>query len=183
LQEEDGEVDIQQSNSSFSTSQNRISINRQINVPFTTPSAAEWTNDQVFSTSTSQIEVNLPNRILRMNQSTISLQTHQNASLLSLRRSANSRTISTENVKLVQGDITDIPNIRKTDDWMKEYEHIDVDWSMQAMDVLYNASFFEYIRDERNLELSSIRLARIIKDYKPRQVSSALMWVIQGSSS
>jgi hypothetical protein len=68
----------------------------------------------------------------------------------------------------------------KVDDWTKEYEHIDVDWSMQAMDVLYNASFFDYIRDERNLELSSIRLARIIKDYKPKQVATALIWMIQG---
>lgn len=65
-------------------------------------------------------------------------------------------------------------------DWTEEYEHIDVDWSMQAMDVLYNATFFDYIRDERNLELSSIRLARIVKDYKPKQVAAALTWMIQG---
>jgi hypothetical protein len=113
---------------------------------------------------------------------------NQNKSLLSLRRSSNSRNISTDNIKLIQpnnlnqGNITkDTPSkIKQKDDWMKEYEHIDVDWSMQAMDVLYNASFFEYIRDERNLELSSIRLGRIIKDYKPLQVSTALMWMIQG---
>jgi hypothetical protein len=53
---------------------------------------------------------------------------------------------------------------------------------MQAMDVLYNASFYDYIRDERNVDLSAIRLSRIIKDYKPKQVASALLWMIQGWS-
>jgi hypothetical protein len=66
--------------------------------------------------------------------------------------------------------------------WEEEYAHIDIDWSMQAMDVLYNASFYEYIRDERNVDLSAVRLSRIIKDYKPKQVASALLWMIQGWS-
>jgi hypothetical protein len=66
--------------------------------------------------------------------------------------------------------------------WIDEYAHIDIDWSMQAMDVLYNASFYEYIRDERNVDLSAIRLSRIIKDYKPKQVATALLWMIQGWS-
>ncbi|KAI8907929.1 hypothetical protein EDD86DRAFT_208528, partial [Gorgonomyces haynaldii] len=72
------------------------------------------------------------------------------------------------------------PSTPTPKDWTRDYEHIDVDWSMQAMDVLYNASFYDYVRDERNLELSSIRLARIIKDYKPKQVAGALTWMIQG---
>ncbi|KAJ3274937.1 hypothetical protein HDV01_001801 [Terramyces sp. JEL0728] len=67
-------------------------------------------------------------------------------------------------------------------DWKDEYAHIDIDWSMQAMDVLYNAAFYDYIRDERNVDLSAIRLSRIIKDYKPRQVANALLWMIQGWS-
>lgn len=66
--------------------------------------------------------------------------------------------------------------------WMEEYAHIDIEWSMQAMDVLYNASFYDYIRDERNVDLSAIRLSRIIKEYKPRQVANALLWMIQGWS-
>ncbi|KAJ3262094.1 hypothetical protein HK103_003937 [Boothiomyces macroporosus] len=70
----------------------------------------------------------------------------------------------------------------KSTDWKEEYAHIDIDWSMQAMDVLYNAAFYDYIRDERNVDLSAIRLSRIIKDYKPRQVANALLWMIQGWS-
>jgi hypothetical protein len=66
--------------------------------------------------------------------------------------------------------------------WDDEYAHIDIDWSMQAMDVLYNASFYDYIKDERNVDLSAIRLSRIIKDYKPKQVANALLWMIQGWS-
>jgi hypothetical protein len=66
--------------------------------------------------------------------------------------------------------------------WTDEYAHMDIDWSMQAMDVLYNASFYEYIRDERNCDLSAQRLCRIIKDYKPKQVANALLWMIQGWS-
>ncbi|KAJ3326317.1 hypothetical protein HDV06_000193 [Boothiomyces sp. JEL0866] len=70
----------------------------------------------------------------------------------------------------------------KSADWKEEYAHIDIDWSMQAMDVLYNAAFYDYIRDEKNVDLSAIRLSRIIKDYKPRQVANALLWMIQGWS-
>ena len=53
---------------------------------------------------------------------------------------------------------------------------------MQAMDVLYSASFYDYIRDEKNVELSAMQLSRIIKDYKPRQVANALTWMTQGWS-
>jgi hypothetical protein len=66
--------------------------------------------------------------------------------------------------------------------WSEDYMHMDIDWSMQAMDVLYSASFYDYIRDERNCDLSAQRLCRIIKDYKPRQVANALLWMIQGWS-
>ncbi|KAI8898688.1 hypothetical protein BC833DRAFT_588860, partial [Globomyces pollinis-pini] len=68
------------------------------------------------------------------------------------------------------------------DAWLDEYSHIDIDWSMQAMDALHSAAFYDYIRDESNVELSAIRLCRIIKDYKPRQVANALLWMIQGWS-
>ncbi|KAJ3327650.1 hypothetical protein HDU91_004345, partial [Kappamyces sp. JEL0680] len=66
--------------------------------------------------------------------------------------------------------------------WSEEYAHMDIDWSMQAMDVLYGASFYDYIRDERNCDLSAQRLSRIIKDYKPKQVANAILWMIQGWS-
>jgi hypothetical protein len=66
--------------------------------------------------------------------------------------------------------------------WISEFEHIDIDWSMKTMDTIYSASFYSYIRDEKNLDLASIRLSRIIKDYKPRQVALALRWLTQGWS-
>jgi hypothetical protein len=71
---------------------------------------------------------------------------------------------------------------KKTKHWSEDYAHMDIDWSMQAMDVLYSASFYEYVRDERNCDLSAQRLSRIIKEYKPRQVANALLWMIQGWS-
>lgn len=126
-----------------------------------------------------------------MTQSSISLQHIPQfpQTISSTLRREGSR-ISTENLKPSMKSIDiEVPNASKSEksnsqleehDWQKDYEHIDVDWSMQAMDVLYNASFFDYIRDEKNLELSSIRLSRIIKDYKPKQVANALIWMIQG---
>lgn len=66
--------------------------------------------------------------------------------------------------------------------WLSEFEHIDIDWSMKTMDTIYSASFYTYIRDEKNLDLASIRLSRIIKDYKPRQVALSLRWLTQGWS-
>jgi hypothetical protein len=71
-------------------------------------------------------------------------------------------------------------NTRKS--WLSKFEHIDIDWSMKTMDTIYSASFYAYIRDEKNLDLASIRLSRIIKDYKPRQVALALRWLTQGWS-
>lgn len=76
----------------------------------------------------------------------------------------------------------DIQKVDGPRHWSQEYRHIDIDWSMQAMDVLYSASFYDYIRDERNVELSAQRLGRVVKDYKPRQVAEALSWMVQGWS-
>lgn len=85
---------------------------------------------------------------------------------------------------LAQATSTSAPASSKAErkHWSDDYMHMDIDWSMQAMDVLYSASFYDYIRDERNCDLSAQRLCRIIKDYKPRQVANALLWMIQGWS-
>ena len=91
---------------------------------------------------------------------------------------SNTLTRNPESKEVLAGTDGTLP--RDANSWKKEYEHIDVDWSMQAMDVLYSASFYDYIRDESNIELSSIRLIRIIKDYRPKQVAGALRWMIQG---
>ena len=67
-------------------------------------------------------------------------------------------------------------------EWMDSFKHINIEWSMKGMDSIYSASFYSYIRDEKNVDLSSVRLSRIIKDYKPRQVALALRWLTQGWS-
>ena len=72
-------------------------------------------------------------------------------------------------------------NVR-TERWQDDYNHIDTDWSMQAMDVLYNASFYDYVRDERNVDLSAIRLSRLVREYKPVQVAMGIRWLVQGWS-
>jgi hypothetical protein len=71
---------------------------------------------------------------------------------------------------------------RKDEEWVKDLSHITIDWCMTCMDQIYSASFYSFIRDEKNVDLSSVRLARIIKDYKPRQVALALRWLTQGWS-
>lgn len=77
------------------------------------------------------------------------------------------------------------PEPAKEDDraaWLKDLDHITIDWSMRSMDSIFSASFYSFIRDEKNVDLSSVRLARIIKDFKPRQVALALRWLTQGWS-
>lgn len=98
----------------------------------------------------------------------------------SRRRSFESESARRRSLETKATGANSPPKQKRNLDWVRDYAHIDVDWSMQAMDVLYSASFYEYIRDEKNLDLSSIRLARIIKDYKPKQVATALKWMIQG---
>ncbi|KAH9245672.1 hypothetical protein BASA81_016836 [Batrachochytrium salamandrivorans] len=66
--------------------------------------------------------------------------------------------------------------------WSDEYAHIDIDWSMQAMDTLYAASFYDYVRDEDNIVVTGPKLARLIKDYRPKQVAKAVLWMVQGWS-
>lgn len=66
--------------------------------------------------------------------------------------------------------------------WLNQFDHINIEWSMNTMDTIYSASFYSYIRDEKNVDLASVRLSRIIKDYKPRQVALALRWLTQGWS-
>ncbi|EGF79000.1 hypothetical protein BATDEDRAFT_26149 [Batrachochytrium dendrobatidis JAM81] len=74
------------------------------------------------------------------------------------------------------------PNPSMSQRWTDEYAHIDIDWSMQAMDTLYSASFYDFIRSESNIEISGQKLARLVKEYQPKQVAKALNWIIQGWS-
>lgn len=49
------------------------------------------------------------------------------------------------------------------------YNKITVGWSMQVMDVMFKASFSEFVSDERNVDCIGQHLLPLIKDYKMRQ--------------
>jgi hypothetical protein len=68
----------------------------------------------------------------------------------------------------------------------KDDKVIDVAWSMRCMDVLFKASFADFVSDERNVECIGVRtftlliladLLPLIKDYKMRQVAQGLEWM------
>ncbi|KAJ3416615.1 hypothetical protein HDV05_000897 [Chytridiales sp. JEL 0842] len=67
-------------------------------------------------------------------------------------------------------------------DWMDEYRHMGVEWSMHAMDKIYNASFVDFVRNEKNCEFVGRHLAPIVKDYKLDQVVTGLRWLVDGWS-
>lgn len=60
------------------------------------------------------------------------------------------------------------------------YNKIDVGWSMRCMDLLFKASFSDFITDERNVECAANHLLPIIKDYKLRQVAQGVEWMCRG---
>jgi hypothetical protein len=125
---------------------------------------------------TEPLEFHLP--LPRVVQSTNDLFPEERLSERNSRQNLINRSLSSISICTAKDKKEDISK----KNWEEEYAHIDIDWSMQAMDILYNASFYEYIRDERNVDLSAIRLSRIVKDYKPKQVATALLWMIQGWS-
>lgn len=116
------------------------------------------------------------------------VQFHGVSSATSSHNDISTNSPSLEHISIpMLSPILELSNLQLKDDdtqkdWMTEFEHIEIDWSMKTMDTIYSASFYAYIRDEKNLDLASIRLSRIIKDYKPRQVALALRWLTQGWS-
>ncbi|KAJ3353371.1 hypothetical protein HDU83_006856 [Entophlyctis luteolus] len=50
------------------------------------------------------------------------------------------------------------------------------------MDVLYNASFVDFIKSERNCDFNGRHLANMVKDYKLEQVIHGLKWLVEGWS-
>ncbi|KAJ3210820.1 hypothetical protein HDU82_007330 [Entophlyctis luteolus] len=59
---------------------------------------------------------------------------------------------------------------------------MDCEWTMRTMDVLYNASFVDFIKSERNCDFNGRHLANMVKDYKLEQVIHGLKWLVEGWS-
>lgn len=54
----------------------------------------------------------------------------------------------------------------------------EADYSMRSMDYVYQANFYDYIKDESNVLIIARHLNRVIKDYKLRPVACGLRWLI-----
>ncbi|KAI8842282.1 hypothetical protein BJ741DRAFT_646037 [Chytriomyces cf. hyalinus JEL632] len=93
--------------------------------------------------------------------------------------------------------------------WYKEFSHIglkphnlghtgflfiqitsDCEWSMRTMDALFNASFVEFIKNEKNCDCNGRHIANLVKlsstvaeqDYKLDQVVHGIKWLVEGWS-
>ena len=58
------------------------------------------------------------------------------------------------------------------------YKHIDIDWSVRVMDRLFNATFYEYVRDEKNCECSALHIKPLLEEYTLKQTIQGLRWLI-----
>ncbi|KAJ3231914.1 hypothetical protein HDU81_003389 [Chytriomyces hyalinus] len=74
------------------------------------------------------------------------------------------------------------PHEAKEPLWHKEFSHIDCEWSMRTMDALFNASFVEFIKNEKNSEFNGRHIAHMVKDYKLDQVVHGIKWLVEGWS-
>ncbi|KAJ3030842.1 UNVERIFIED_CONTAM: hypothetical protein HDU68_007617 [Siphonaria sp. JEL0065] len=66
--------------------------------------------------------------------------------------------------------------------WQEPYKHMDCEWSMRTMDALFNASFVEFIKNEKNCEFNGRHVAHLVKDYKLDQVVQGIKWLVEGWS-
>ena len=181
---------------STSSAENSFSGDSQIDLLLTQPSPAELFVPNIINFALAQRGQSVPNvHAVELNhhlpsprivQSTGNLFAPTEQPSVPRRHVRPERTSSFMQTLQNNTERISLPSSEKSNqrnkDWTEEYCHIDIYWSMQAMDVLYSASFYDYIRDEKNVELSAMRLSRIIKDYKPRQVANALTWMTQGWS-
>ena len=53
----------------------------------------------------------------------------------------------------------------------------DTENCVRRMDEIWNASFYDFVKDEENVECIARHLTTIVKDYKVSQVASGLIWV------
>eukprot|EP00123_Amoebidium_parasiticum_P009069 comp19213_c0_seq1/m.21961 comp19213_c0_seq1/g.21961 ORF comp19213_c0_seq1/g.21961 comp19213_c0_seq1/m.21961 type:complete len:301 (-) comp19213_c0_seq1:473-1375(-) len=55
---------------------------------------------------------------------------------------------------------------------------IDVDHTMRSMDTRYGTHFYEWIRDEQNVDCAAMHLRRVAKDYDISRISHGVRWVV-----
>ncbi|ORX49351.1 hypothetical protein BCR36DRAFT_328498 [Piromyces finnis] len=67
-------------------------------------------------------------------------------------------------------------------DWTKKYSYFDADFTMRAMDKLYSAKFYEYVKDEKNKKCIARHLIPLIKEYKICNLVNGLLWLTYGWS-
>ncbi|KAJ3178732.1 hypothetical protein HK101_010104 [Irineochytrium annulatum] len=68
----------------------------------------------------------------------------------------------------------------KPREWQDNIRHMNTEWSMRSMDHLFNASFTDFVRSDRNCECTGRHLARVVKEFKLDQVVMGLRWLIDG---
>lgn len=66
--------------------------------------------------------------------------------------------------------------------WEKQFRLVGPDWSLRRMDEIWNASFYEFVKDEENVECIARHLLSITKDYKVPEVANGLSWLVKGWS-
>ncbi|KAJ3123322.1 hypothetical protein HK098_002013 [Nowakowskiella sp. JEL0407] len=161
---------------------NSLQISRQSSFQnFANATAQVHSNPQAQLNRTPSIskglEIEEVPRILRT-ESSLRLGRGESGCAAGLKKNESTVDVSASTREKLESEDAKAPELEK--DWESEYMHIDADWSMRTMDKLFNASFYEYVRDERNCECTAQHLIPIVKDYKLRQVAHALRWLVQG---
>lgn len=57
-----------------------------------------------------------------------------------------------------------------------------VEVAMRLMDIRHKTSFYNWVRNEEHLEITSLNLKRIVRDHDPQTVSRGLRWLFEGWS-
>ncbi|KAJ3219846.1 hypothetical protein HDU67_009034 [Dinochytrium kinnereticum] len=65
-------------------------------------------------------------------------------------------------------------------DFVDDLRHMDTEWSMRTMDHLFNASFTDFVRNDKNCDCTGRHLARVVKEFKLDQVVMGIRWLIEG---
>ncbi|KAJ3108531.1 hypothetical protein HDU97_000813 [Phlyctochytrium planicorne] len=68
----------------------------------------------------------------------------------------------------------------KDKEFMDDFRHMDTEWSMRTMDHLFNATFADFVRNDKNCECTGRHLARVVKEFKLDQVVMGVRWLIDG---
>lgn len=76
--------------------------------------------------------------------------------------------------ELSQGSRYTIPR------WAQEHAAIDCEVSVKLMDSLWNASFYEFVRDEQNVDCVARHLVNVVRDMEVSSISNGLSWLIKG---